>query len=72
MRRPPESCECVIWRDGSRRCELWYARSGNRLRVYEGDRLLHEEPFVNGAGWSRALELRTIEDPAPPPGTLGI
>jgi len=51
-------CECVIWRDGSRRCELWSVLGGTRLRVYDSDDLLLEEPFEGGTGWDRALALR--------------
>jgi hypothetical protein len=50
----------VIWREGKRRCELWVFPAGNSvLRVYEQKRLNMEEPYQQGRGWQRALELRT-------------
>jgi hypothetical protein len=58
MATKPDRCECVIWRDGTRRCELWFASDSNLLRVYDDDRLIHEEPFEIGTGWERAIELR--------------
>ena len=51
-------CECVIWREGSRRCELWTDGNASRLRVFEGQRLIADEPFLRGAGWIQAQALR--------------
>ena len=55
---PEAHCECVIWREGSHRCELWTVGESARLRLFDADNLVHEEPFAAGAGWDRAIDLR--------------
>ena len=54
--------QCVIWREGSRRCELWTVNGEGRLRVYDGDTLTLDEPCVRGQGWARAAALRQSGD----------
>jgi len=60
MNVPRGHCECVIWRDGERRCELWSVGGVGRLRVFDGSDLLHDEPMLKGYGYSRAEALRNI------------
>ena len=54
-----EQCECVVWRDEQRRCELWKVQGADHLRLYAGEALLTEEPVLHGALWAQALALRT-------------
>ena len=61
MATPYARCECVIWRQPCRRCELWVIGGVTRLRVFEHERMVHEEPFVAGRGWDRAVALRTAQ-----------
>ncbi len=42
-------CECVIWRDGARRCELWLLGGVEYLRVYDAARLLTQQPATADA-----------------------
>jgi hypothetical protein len=37
---------CVIWREGTWRCEAWKVRAGDVLRVYDWDTLESEEPVT--------------------------
>src|ERR671911_545609 len=53
-----DGCQCVIWREDGRRCELWTVTGSGRLRVYEDQTVLVDEPFVRGQGWARAAALR--------------
>ena len=60
MDEAQDSCECVIWRDGERRCELWNVGGVGRLRVFDGADLLHEERVLRNYVYSRAQALRNI------------
>ena len=53
-----DGCQCVIWREASRRCELWGVNGQGRLRVFEGEIATVDEPFIRGQGWARAVALR--------------
>jgi len=48
----------VIWRSEETRCELWSLSGASLLRVYDGDGLILEEPFIRAEGWARAVALR--------------
>jgi hypothetical protein len=50
-------CECVVWREGERRCEFWLISGRAHLRVFEGHRLLREEPAERYGAYVRAQEL---------------
>jgi hypothetical protein len=52
-------CECVVWRDGDRRCELWMVNGIGHLRLFDGEVLLVDEPALSGALWAQTLALRT-------------
>jgi hypothetical protein len=54
-----ETCESVVWRELDRRCELWMINGSGCLRLFEGDRMLTEEPVLQGAVWAQAIALRT-------------
>jgi hypothetical protein len=54
-----DRCDCVLWRDHDRRCELWTVNGAGCLRLFDGETLLTEEPLVEGAVWAQALALRT-------------
>jgi hypothetical protein len=67
-------CECVVWRDGERRCELWMIDGIAHLRVFAGERLIMQELADRKSGYARAEELRqetqTLDgSPVPPPTT---
>lgn len=53
-------CECVMWRQDSRRCELWLLGGVAYLRVYDGTLLVLQEPAPAGLAYARAQELRPI------------
>jgi len=55
---PKDGCQCVIWRIGDIRCELWSGDGASYLRVYDAAVLLHEEPFIRGKGWAIAASLK--------------
>ena len=57
--------ECVIWRDGARRCELWLLGGVEYLRVYDAGRLLTQQPATADAV-ARARQIRRAL-PAPRP-----
>ena len=48
----------LIWRQGSRRCELWAVEGAIYLRVYDGKKPVIDEPFVGDASWTRAMAIR--------------
>ena len=54
-----DQCGCVVWRDEERRCELWRVQGTDRLRLFEGETLITEEPVLHGALWAQVLALRT-------------
>ena len=54
-----ERCECVVWRDKERRCELWRVQGTDRLRLFDGEVLVTDEPVLHGALWAQVLALRT-------------
>ena len=39
-----ERCGCVVWRDRERRCELWRVQGTDRLRLFDGEVLVTDEP----------------------------
>ena len=55
-----DECECTVWRDGQRRCELWLAGGVSRLRLFKSWEMRCDEPVPSdpGAYFRRALELR--------------
>ena len=55
-----DGCQCVVWRDGERRCELWRSNGESRLRMYDGDELERDELFIRGGGWDQAIALRRL------------
>ena len=54
-----ERCECVVWRDQERRCELWRVQGTDRLRPFDGEVLVTHEAVLHGALWAQVLALRT-------------
>jgi len=62
------NCECVVWRDGDRRCELWRSPTGGFLRVYDGTHVVHQEPTVPGRVAVQAGTLRSKSFPKPSAG----
>ena len=54
-----ERCECVVWRDQERRCELWRVQGTDWLRLFDGEVLVTDEPVLHGALWAQVLALRT-------------
>ena len=56
-----------FWREGRWRCEFYAADGDARLKVFSGDRCVHEEPVQGRAGAdTRAQELRQAVLEAPP------
>ena len=55
-----EGCECVIWRHGVVRCELWSTGRLGVLKVFDGSVLTRQESFQNGAWYHRAQQLRRL------------
>ena len=57
-------CECIVWRQGAQRCELWSVGEQGILKVFDGsvmtheETFTHEEPFVRGTWYQRAQDLR--------------
>ena len=51
---PSSSTEVVVWREGSRRCELWIVAGAAHLRIYDGDSLKYEERAPPGKVFGRA------------------
>ena len=54
-----ETCDCVVWRELDRRCELWMVDGNSCLRLFQGERMLTEEPVLQGAFLAQAIALRT-------------
>ena len=54
-----EQCERVIWREEERRCELWIVDGRGCLRLFDGERMLTEEPVLREAIWGQAMALRS-------------
>ena len=54
----PDGCECIVWRVGARRCELWSIAGAGVLKVFDGADLTHEETLRAGTCYQRAEELR--------------
>jgi hypothetical protein len=54
-------CQCIMWRDRDRRCEFWVIGDVGRLRVYDGDTLIGDEPIEPGHGWAQAQKLRLMQ-----------
>jgi hypothetical protein len=63
----PDGCECIVWRVGALRCELWSIAGLGVLKVFSGTDLTHEETLTAGTCHQRAQELRRLltEDTAP-------
>ena len=55
-----DCCECVVWRQGPLRCELWSSGGRGILKVFEGSVLTRQESFKNGTWYHRAQELRHL------------
>ena len=55
-----DGCECVVWRHGPLRCELWSSGGRGILKVFEGSVLTRQESFKNGTWYRRAQELRQL------------
>ena len=54
----PDGCECIVWRVGTLRCELWSIGGAGVLKVFDGADLTHEETLLAGTCYRRAEELR--------------
>jgi hypothetical protein len=54
----PDGCECIVWRVGTLRCELWSIAGAGVLKVFDGPDLTHEEALLAGTCYQRAEELR--------------
>ena len=52
------SCECILWRQGAVRCELWSVGELGVLRVFDRTVMTYEESFRKGTWYQRAQELR--------------
>ena len=61
-RKPPIGsvawAECVVWREGPFRCELWRTATGGVLRVYRGRTIVREQPTRRGSLYQEAMMLR--------------
>ena len=57
-----DGCQCVIWRQGDRRCELWVVGGVSHVRVYSGDQLDVELPFSRGHGAGQAEYLKSWQE----------
>jgi hypothetical protein len=55
-----DSCECIVWRHGVLRCELWAIGGLGVLKVFEGVVLTRQESFQSGTWYHRAQELRRL------------
>lgn len=53
-------CECILWRQGALRCELWTVGQLGVLRVFDRTVMTHEESFRKGTWYRRAQELRRV------------
>ena len=56
----PSIRECVVWRSGSARCELWLVGGIPYIRVFVHDRAIHQEPVTRHHRQRRAEELRAL------------
>ena len=56
------SAECIVWRSGKRRCELWTIHGVGRLRLYHGDILIRQEAVQRGRCYEQAMALRDVPD----------
>ena len=50
LKETADGCQCVIWRQGERRCELWAVGGTSRVRIYYGDQLDVDRPFSRAGG----------------------
>lgn len=51
-------CECIVWRQGALRCELWSIGELGVLKIFDGSVLTHEETLGRRTWYRRAHELR--------------
>ena len=56
----PDRCECVVWREGERRCELWMISGIAHLRLFGGANLVRQELAERSRAYARAQELRGL------------
>ena len=52
--------ECIVWRQGAVRCELWSVGELGVLKVFDGSVMIHEEDVLRGAWYQLAQELRQL------------
>jgi hypothetical protein len=58
---PPSSwLELVMWREGSRRCELWMSSGVPELRLFTGTMLVYTERAPIESLCERAEQLRCL------------
>ena len=57
----PDGCEAILWREGSRRCELWTVDGIGILKVFDGEALIYQELRTRVVScYQRAQELREV------------
>lgn len=60
MSSPSSWPELVMWREGSRRCELWMSGGVPELRVFSGSMLVYKERAPIDSLYERAEQLRCL------------
>jgi hypothetical protein len=60
MNAPSSWPELILWRDGSRRCELWMSSGVPELRLFTDNTLLYKERAPIESLYERAEQLRGL------------
>lgn len=60
MSPPSSQPELVMWRDGSRRCELWMLSGVPELRLFIGNMLVYKERAPIESLYERSEQLRGL------------